>query len=213
MVGAFRALGVLRRVPVLWIGAILALTLASIAWALAAVTVVLFPFGTVGLYVVAYHAVYRLRIAPREVLTLVRAYAWLAVQWTAINAAVLGGLYAGLYGPDADRVSGALQAVLSIVGLIWLGMQFFFWPLAFEQAHKRLLPTLRSAAYLLAATPGFAATILGAAVVVALVINTLFPYGLALVGGVALLGAEAVRDRLMAFGATPQPAHIERHPE
>lgn len=211
--GAIRALAVLRRALVLWIGAILWLTLASVAWALCAATLVLFPFGTVGLYVVAHHVAYEQRIEPRVVLALVRAYAPLAVRWAVLNAAVLSGLYGALiYDPVARQLPPALRTLLVVLGAGWLAMQFLFWPLAFEQADKRLLPTLRSASRLVLAAPDFTVVILVVAAFVALLIDSTFPYGLVLAGVLALLAAEAVRDRLAAFGAVPHPDHIHARP-
>lgn len=211
--GGIRALVVARRTLILWVGSIFGMTLASVLWALCAATGVVFPFGTVGLYIVAHHVAYAQRIEPRAVLVLVRAYAPLAVRWAVLNAAVLGGLYGALiYDPVARQLPPALRTPLVVLGAGWLAMQFLFWPLAFEQADKRLLPTLRSAFRLVLAAPDFTIVILVVAAFVALLIDSTFPYGLVLAGVLALLAAEAVRDRLAAFGAVPHSDHIHARP-
>ncbi len=211
--GAIRALVVLRRTLVLWIGSVIWLTLASVEWALCAATVVLFPFGTVSLYVVAHHVAYQQRIELRAVRTLVRAYAGLAVQWTVVNVAVLAGLYGGLfYDPVAQHVPSGLRMLLAVFFAGWLAVQFVFWPLAFEQHDKRLLPTLRSALGLVLAALDFMAVIFVAAAFVVLLISSTFPYGLILAGYLPLLSAEAVRARLAAYGAVPHPDHIYARP-
>jgi branched-subunit amino acid transport protein AzlD len=207
--GILRALTVVRRTLVQWIGAIVWLTLASAVWALCGVTVVLLPFGTVGLFVVAHYVVYDQRVTPYAVLATIRSYAWLTVQWTVVNAAVLGVLYVALIDDStAGKVPSGVQALLAIFGTVWLATQIVFWPLVFEQTDKRLLPTLRSGIGLLLATLDFTVLVGTAIVALLLLIASTLPYGLLLAGPAALLCTNAVRDRLIAFGATPHANRI-----
>jgi len=88
--------------------------------------------------------------------------------------------------------------------VVWLAINFFYWPFWLAQTDRRLLITLRNGLVLLAKSPGLALTLLVvcAALAAAGVLLTL-PLAVALMAWLALLGTLAVDGALKA--AAPQP--------
>ncbi len=208
-------MGIFYGIRALWIATLrglagaLWLIPAGVIWALCAVSVVLLPFGTTGLFVVANRVAYGQPVAPREVLALARAYARPAVQLTLLGLLAVGLLVVGRGGsgplPDAPS---ALRPIATLAGIILLVLLFYAWPLLFEHADRRALPVLRSAALLVLAEPNFTLVVAGTAAILVLLLRVALPYGVLGAGYVALLGTTAVLDRLSAFGQVPDPDRI-----
>ncbi len=93
-----------------------------------------------------------------------------------------------------------MRVFVLLLGLMWLGVQFYPLPYLMEQEEKSLRLALRNGLFTLLAAPGYTLVVVsGAVVIAALSIGVVAPLFL---GGpclIAVLGTHAVRERIETY--------------
>jgi hypothetical protein len=205
------ALTIIGRAVRDWLRHIVLLTLASSAWVVLSLTVILLPPATAGLYMVTNRLAYGQRPRVADFLAGMHDYAWISVRWGILNGFAILLLAGTLRYPDVSlHLPLGLRTLIVVMGLLWLALQFYVWPLLFEQPQKRLRNALLSALLLTFAAPVYTFTIWLMVGAVTLIASYLFPAGLWLVSFLTLLGNTAVIDRLAAYGRDPDPGSAAR---
>ncbi|NLF79396.1 MAG: hypothetical protein GX573_27195 [Chloroflexi bacterium] len=188
-----------------WFRHLIPVTVASMIALGLALTVVLLPAGVAGLYTVANRAAYDQPPRPRDFIQGARRYFWIGARWAIVNAAVLALLYLAVF-RYVDDVPLALRLPLGFLGLVWLALQFYFWPILLEHRYKGLLRTWGSTALLFLAAPFYSVLLFGLLTPVPVVLTLAFGLpGLLPLGPIAVIGCRAVIERLHSMGRPPEP--------
>lgn len=192
---------VIRRAVDLWRRHLVALTVASLAWAALSLTLLLLPPATAGLYAFTNRLAYGEPPRAEHFFAGARRYSAVSFQWALLNLAAGGLFYAGFTVADLPWL-GRAALILALSG--WIAVQFYTWPLLLESPRKRLLPALRTALLLALAEPVYTPLLAWIAAVPVLAATEIAP-PLAVLGAgfVALVGNLAVIERLATFGRTP----------
>ena len=187
-----------------------AMVAANLLWLAFSLTIVMLPAAVAGLYVTTNRIAYGQRVRFDDFRAGIRWYGWLGVRWMAVNAVVLTLLFGGLSSSHVGKhLPFVVTGALFVLGVLWIGLQFYVWPLLIEQPQKRLSAALLNALLLATAAPGYTLVILTVAgFLLLLSIMTVLPLGLCAFSLLALLGNEAVIDRLKAYGKTPDLSNV-----
>lgn len=174
----------------------------NLAWALCWLTVVLGPPATLGVYHVANELAHGRSLGLAGLLEGGRRYFWTSWQWALLNlfAAAIAALNVWFYAQFDAAWTELLRALLWLLGIGWLVVQFYALPYLMEQETKSLSVALRNGLFTALAAPGYTAVVAGVgALVAALSVGTV---ALLFLGGpclVAVLGNHAVRERLETY--------------
>ncbi len=202
--------GVVWRTLRLWYDGMLGLAVLNALWVAAALTVILLPPATAGLYAVTHSLAHGTGQRLDDFVTGARRYVWASYRW-----ALLNGVVAALLAVDLLFYSGTeslwgfvVQAGLSMAGLLWLAAQLYFWPFMFEQEDKRVRVALKNAFFLVLASPFYALVMLSTvALLGVLSVAVVLPLAVFWVSFTALLGSVAVFERLTTFGKLQPDTH------
>lgn len=178
-----------------WVNWVVCSMLLIVAW----LTVVLGPPATLGFYYVAHRLAYGRSLGPRGMVVGARRYFLTGWLWMAVN--VLAALFAyanvWFYGQLPGPLGGLLVGLSVVLLAVWLLVQFYALPYLMEQDRRSVFLALRNGLFSCLAFPGYT-LILGSVALVVAVLSLRFvvPAVLGAFGFIALLGAEAVRERL-----------------
>ena len=209
-----KALQVTGRALALWWRHLGQLTLFNVAWLALQVPIVTGPPATAAMFVIARRVADGELLDLRDGLAAFRQLWWPAWRWGLVNlvigVALLGNFAAYQSAPGWGWA--ALRALWTIVGVLWLLLNLFYWPFWLAQADQRLATTARNSLVLIIKAPLFSLTLLGlcAVLTIAGVLLTL-PLAVALMAWLALIGTLAV-DQALRARPTPTPAPATEAP-
>lgn len=176
---------------------------ANVLWVLLSLPIVTAPAAWAGLVRMSYHA-YR-SPAPsmdafwqgfRENLKRGAALAILNLLVIGVNVINIAA-YRDVPGAEANL----LRAVWTITLVVWLGLQFYLWPLMERMEQPAITGGLRNAAVMMARNPLYTAVAWLIAFLIVVLCILLTPAWLLLLGSVLAVGANSlVSDRLQAAG-------------
>lgn len=196
-----------------WYHSMIGLAALNFLWVGLSLTVVLFPPATAGVYAMT-NSIARGQGQQWDVfLANAKQYGWISVRWALLNGIVLIVLAVNLmfYGAAEGTLSAVVLIVLIVVGLLWLAVQFYFWPFMLEQEQKSVRIALKNALFLTLAEPLYTAVMLSTtALVSVLSIVLVLPVAVATISFISLLANRAVIERLTAYGKMQQPANGEQ---
>lgn len=176
-------------------------------------TVLLFPTTTVGMYFVTNRVAQGRTFHFSDFIEGCKRYWWRSLIWLAVNAGVLFLIRTNLmFYPDvlADRVSPLVIIGISglwlALGVFWLAIQVYYWPMLIQQQQTKLFVAWKNAAFLLLANPFYAFFVISFTFVLfALSVLLTLPFifvGMALVG---VIGNNAVIRLLIEFNVIEDP--------
>lgn len=210
------SLRVIGRALVTWWDDWVQLLVVNLAWAGLCLTVVLAPPATFGLYAVTHDLRQGQSRGLGGLLEGLRRFFWPAWRWGALNVVVLVILWVSFV--FYSQVTAAWGPALTLLSLgaivIWLIVQFYALPFFMEQEQKSLRLALRNGLFVALAAPvytlviGLAAGLIVVACVV--LVGPLFLGGPCLL---ALLGHQAVHERLIAYGKRPPELDPDQEPK
>lgn len=192
-----------------WYNGMVSLAALNAVWFGAALTVVLLGPATAGIYAVTHSSARGTGQHLDEFFQAARQHAWLSFRWLLVNllVGVVFVVNTSFYAAARGLLPTLILIVLTAAGLLWLAMQFYVWPFLILQEDRRLRLALRNAAFLALASPLYTLTLLGgAALAVVISVVTVLPLAVFLTSFLALLGNQAVLERLRAFGKLPGAA-------
>ncbi len=198
-----------------WYYSMIGLAALNLLWVGLSLTVVLFPPATAGLYAVTNSIAHGKGQQWNVFLTNARRYGWISVRWALLNAVVIiiFAVNVTFYGTVEGLLSAIIQIALVTGGVLWLAMQFYFWPFMLEQEQKSVRVALKNALFLTLADPVYSAVMLStAALLVALSVVLVLPVAVATLSFISLLANRAVIERLTAYGKLQYPANGENQP-
>jgi uncharacterized membrane protein YesL len=185
-------------------------TLLNLAWAVLQVPILTGPPATAAMYMMARRAADGELLDWRDAARAVRELWWPAWRWGLVNLVVfvvlVGNFYA--YQNFAGWVWVALRLAWGGIGVLWLAVNLFYWPLWLAQVDRRLTTTWRNGLLMVAKAPVTTLTLLVvcAALAVVSALVTL-PLAVALMAWVSLIGTLAVEAALKApVRREPEPA-------
>jgi len=195
-----------------WIRNLIPLTLLSMVWAGLGATVVLFPFVTAGLFVVANRIVYGKPARLRDFVAGGRRYWWQGTQWVITNGVAGLVISVIVYAwPVKVELNEWIALLAALSTLIWFALQFYFWPLMLETTQKQYSTVLFSMLMLLMAAPIYTLTLLAASgTLMWITLQTVWPVGLWVVSYVAGVANRAVIERLEQYGGEPDERRLWR---
>ena len=176
----------------------------TLVWFFAQVTVVLGPPATFGLYYVA-HAMINdgEALGARGLIQGARKYFWKAMLWGSLNwlAWILAYVNLIFYSQVNSTFGFVAEIMVLVVISLWLVTQFYAVPYFMEQEDKNIFLALRNGILTTLATP-FYTLVLMILVVVLIAVSGLFvlPLFLGAPALIAVLGTQAMIDRLISFG-------------
>jgi uncharacterized membrane protein YesL len=187
-----------------------------IVWLLAQLTIVLGPPATFGLYYVVYHLVNGESIGIRGIIEGGRKYFVQSWLWNVINLLVLIVLYVNLqfYNQFEAGWRFIVQAVMVILGALWITGQFYALAFFNEQKEARIFMAIRNGIFMALATPFFSFILMTfTALLVSLCAILVLPIFMGIPAIIPIMGARAVQNRLVAFGIRERdktPKELER---
>jgi hypothetical protein len=192
-----------------WFRHIVLLTAAGLVWIGLSMTVILLPFATAGLYVLTNRIVYHRPLRAAELIAGARCYWRAGIEWMVSNGLVLGFLYGVLI---FESVAGPLPTLFQLAaaagGVGWFSLQLYVWPFLLEQPQKTFGAAVLNSLLLHLSAPIY---MLGLMMAASSVIVTAFffplPIGVWAMSYLAVLGNQAVVERLSAYGLPPDPEH------
>jgi hypothetical protein len=186
-----------------WWNSMVGLASLNLLWLVISLTVVLFPPATAGMHGVTYSIARGKGQHIEDFWGAARRYAALSWLWAGANLLVIVIVYADVvfYNVVGGIFGLALQVVLIGLGLLWMAMQFYFWPFMMVQEDKRFWLALRNAAFLALGAPLYTllmVTIAGLILIVSGLI--IVPFAVFTLSFISLLGNHAVVERLSTYG-------------
>lgn len=191
-----------------WYHGMIGLAVLNLVWIAAALTVVLLPPATAGLYAVTNSLAHGTGQQWDDFWTNARRYGWISFVWALLNVAVFAvlGVNFAFYGAVDNTLGALVQIVLAALALLWFTTQFYFWPFMFEQEQKSVRIALKNGLFLTLAEPLYTAVMVSvAAFATVLSLFTILPLAGFTLSFVSLLANRAVIERLRAFGKLHRP--------
>lgn len=197
-----KAFTVIKHALVLWWRELTLLTLFNVIWFLLQIPIVTGPPATATMYVVARRVLDDELTHPGDVWPALRHMFLPAWKWGAVNLLVFVVLASNFWG-YRDVVGQGwvfLRVLWTFIGLGWVALNLFYWPLWLTQTDRRLVNTYRNCLVVVLRMPFFclALTAICAVLVVGSVLLTL-PLVVALMAWLALIGTLAVEEALKEF--------------
>ncbi|MHB9032904.1 MAG: YesL family protein [Anaerolineae bacterium] len=128
----------------------------AVIWSTIAIAVLVLPLATAGMFHVTNRTARGYAIHVSDLFEGIKRYWWRSWLWLLASAAALGLVYISL-GFYTNLVSGFLQILVGGfwlgIGLVWILMQFYFWPLLIEQSTPNMLRAWRNAFILVVREP------------------------------------------------------------
>lgn len=185
-----------------WWDDLIGLAMINLIWVLCWITVILGPPATLGLYYLSYELVGGQSLGLGGLIEGMRKYFLKSWGWALANLLVLFLLWSNIVfytNMDSVWVKG-LPLVMIVLGLVWMTVQFYGLPFLMLQEQKSLIAAWRNAYVIAALNPGYTTVLMIFAVLVA-VLSVVFvlPLFLGAVPLIAILGCQAVKDRVEDF--------------
>jgi hypothetical protein len=175
----------------------------------ALLSLLLFPIVTAGVYAVTNRVARAKTFHFSDFIDAIKKYWWRSLLWLLGNIVFLALVYVNLWfymttfeGLWVVAVSGLWLAL----GVFWIVMQMYYWPILIEMENPRLLLAWRNCAYLILANPFYAFFIFSFLVfLLGLSIALTLPFIFVGMGLVGLLGNNAVLTLYFKFGLIDDP--------
>lgn len=186
-----------------WWDDLVNLVVINLIWLACWFTIVLGPPATLGMYHIANRLAHGESLGPRGLLEGGRRYFWQSWLWMLLNLAVAAVVLLNFwfYGGIDAAWAELLKAFFVLLGVGWLIVQFYALPFLVEQERKNVGLALRNGLFNALAAPGYTLVVFSfAALVAVLCAGLIFPL---LLGGpclIAVLGNQAVSERLQTYG-------------
>jgi uncharacterized membrane protein YesL len=184
------------------------LALINVVWALCCASIVLAPPATLGLFYAANQLAHGHTPDMHDFIAGARRYFLRSWLWAALNVAVAVLTWTNFrFYSQLETDWAALPLSLSLmIAVVWILTQFYALPFLIEQDQKKLRVALRNGLFTALASPLFTFVVGGFAVLAAVISGMLV--ALLFLGGpalIALLGNNAVLERLETFGVRQRP--------
>ncbi|MFH1086424.1 MAG: hypothetical protein V1772_11775 [Chloroflexota bacterium] len=175
----------------------------------AVLSLVALPITTAGMYAVTNRVARGRTFHFADLIDAIKLYWWRSLLWMLANAVFVLLVYMNLWfyptvfkGTWVVFIAGLWLAI----GIFWLAMQMYFWPILIEQERPRLLLAWRNCAYLILANPFYAFFVASFSIVLlGISVGLTLPFifvGMALMG---LLANNAVLTLYVKFGIIEDP--------
>ncbi|MCI0710861.1 MAG: DUF624 domain-containing protein [Chloroflexi bacterium] len=202
------AFEVIRRTAADCWNSFVGLAVTNALWLAASLTIILLPPATAGLYSTTNSLVRGKGQRLDTFLDGAREYWWLSIQWALVNIVVLVVLFVNVYFYGqiaAGALANTLLFFVSALGLLWVTMQFYIWPVLMVQEQKKMRIAMKNALFLSLASPLYnLVLLLVGGIVVSLSIMMLLPLAVFTFSFLAMLGNHAVVERLTTFNKLPE---------
>lgn len=191
-----------------WYNGMVGLAGLNLLWVLAALTVILLPPATAGVFVVTHSIARGTGQHASDFIEGARRYLLHSYAWALANGIAAGIVWANVqfYGGLGGGAAFVMQMFTALLLTLWIAMQVYFWPFLIEQDTKSLRLAWKNALFLTLANPAYTLILLaasGAAVLLSALI--ILPLGVFTLTFLALLANRATRERLIAFGKLAHP--------
>jgi uncharacterized membrane protein YesL len=182
-----------------WWDDLTGLAMINLLWVLCWFTILLGPPATLAIYYISYELVGGQSLGLSGFIEGIRKYFLKSWAWALVNLLVFVIIYSNIlfYGNSEWIWVRGMPLVMLILGLVWVVVQFYALPFLMHQDDKSLKIAWRNAYVIAVLNPGYTAVIFGFALLVT-VLSLIFmlPLFLGVVPLVAVLGAQAVKDRV-----------------
>ncbi|HEY3345759.1 MAG TPA: hypothetical protein VGJ97_12565 [Anaerolineaceae bacterium] len=190
----------IREASAIWIMNWLNWVNRCLVWLLCCLTVILGPPATFALFYAAHYSIHGAELTVGELAASVRAYFWQSWLWMLANLAVGAGLWGLAAAGSALGAGRAVGWAVALIGLFWLGIQYYALPIFMLQERKRIWRAWGSAARVAFSAPLFTLITFGLALVLGLVSLILVaPLAMGGAGLIVVLAAQATFERLQTF--------------
>jgi uncharacterized membrane protein YesL len=203
------AFSVIRQAWAHWAAAWLKLVMINVAWALSMYTVILAPPAVLALVAAARDAAQDQPVTLGSYFRYLKSYFLIGWLWAAVNGLFAAVVYANVvfYAQFAPDFRGLANAVMAGLVILWVCIQYLTVVYLVWQDNRRLLKALRYGVFTFGASPLFMlvlVVLIGFITLISLYFNGL-PL-LLTASFIAVLGAQAVQNRLRAFAPADQTA-------
>jgi hypothetical protein len=170
----------------------------------------LLPVTTAGIYVVCNRVARAKTFHFYDFIEGIKRYWWRSLLWLLGNIVFLALVYVNLWFYPSTFQGQTWVIIVSgmwlAVGVFWLVMQTYFWPIMIEQEQPKLFLAWRNCAYLILANPFYAFFIVSFSLVLMVISVALtLPFIFVGMGLMGLLGNNAVLTLYFKFGIIEDP--------
>lgn len=168
----------------------------------------LVPPATAGVFYLTNHIAHHKRIESGMFFEGAKKFAVKSWLLTLLNLLAVGLCYVNFwfYGGFEGQWTAIVRGIFLVVGVAWLLIQMYVYPMLFEQEEPKLRLALRNATFMALASP-FITLCLGVLMVLvaALSIGLTLPFAVAMMAVLGLMANEAVLALLIKFGIRKPP--------
>jgi hypothetical protein len=194
----------------LWWGDAVGLVLLNFVWFLLQLPIVTGPPATAVVYAITRRVHDNELWGISDIRPLLRELFWPAWQWALVNG-LFWGITAVNFATYSDR-GGPLWLILRLLwgglALIWLLLNFFYWPFWLAQTDRSMKNTYLNCGRFLLLNSIPSLILVGVATILTLVsLATTLPFALALLSWLALMGVTAVQTSLDRTDASGDKLH------
>lgn len=189
----------LREAIINWWDAWVNWVVIGLVWMLCWLTIVLGPPATFSLYHLAHRSITGEAPDARNMfeggkLYFLKSWGWF-LSIVFVVAIVVGNIY--FYTGIAQTWAVFLRSIIAIIGIIWLGLQFYALPFFMIQESKSILMAWRNSSITALTSLGYTLMIwLAIGVIIIPCIITLIPFFLGAPALIAVIGSQAIHDQV-----------------
>jgi uncharacterized membrane protein YesL len=187
-----------------WWDDLTGLAMINLIWVVCWFTVLLGPPATLGLYYLSHELVRGQSLGLGGLIEGIRKFFWKSWAWGLVNLVVIIILWTNIvfYGNIETVWLRGLPLVMTLLGVVWLVIQFYALPFFMIQEEKSWKYAWRNAYVIAVLNPGYTLVIvLFAAIILVASFIFMLPLFLGIIPLLAILGCQATKDRVEEFKA------------